>query len=405
MDTRERFKKICRFERPNDPMLAVYGVSSWYETYFRWIDEGLPVKDKSLPDLKNINLHLLGYENQNESIEPSGSIGGVGPYGTTPWISAIDPRYEVKIISESSDKVVQVDPDGAIVERKKHEDFTIPRFIEYPVKDRKTWKEYKKRLDPFSPGRWPEGWEIMTDDKLQFPIKKEHEGKHWKHRDFLLGMNLMSLFGNPRSYMGIENLSYAIFEDIGLVEDMIETQFYLADEMAKKIFKAGVDLDWVQQYEDMCYKNGSLVSPKFVKKFMAPRYKKNSELLRKNGVELIVMDCDGNVDELLPIWIECGINGIYPLECAADMDAKKIRKKYGKNVIIVGNIDKRALAAGKKEIDEELDKAKTLLEFGGYFPCADHEIPPDVSYRNIVYFLNGLAKLSDYEDTRRFINT
>ncbi|MCJ7446786.1 MAG: hypothetical protein MUO72_03755, partial [Bacteroidales bacterium] len=85
MNTRERFKKICRFERPNDPLLAVYGVSSWYETYFRWINEGLPVKDKSLPDLKYINLHLLGYENQNESIIPCGSISGVGPYGMAPW--------------------------------------------------------------------------------------------------------------------------------------------------------------------------------------------------------------------------------------------------------------------------------------------------------------------------------
>jgi hypothetical protein len=50
-----------------------------------------------------------------------------------------------------------------------------------------------------------------------------------------------------------------------------------------------------------------------------------------------------------------------------------------------------------------LEKVRTLLKIGGYFPGADHEIPPDVSYENIVYFLNGLAKLGDYENTRRFI--
>jgi uroporphyrinogen decarboxylase len=91
-----------------------------------------------------------------------------------------------------------------------------------------------------------------------------------------------------------------------------------------------------------------MTSPKFVKEFLTPRYRKNSDLLRSNGVELIVMDCDGNVEELLPIWIECGIDGIYPLECASGMDAIKVREKFGKDVVIIGNIDKRALAAGKK---------------------------------------------------------
>ena len=60
-------------------------------------------------------------------------------------------------------------------------------------------------------------------------------------------------------------------------------------------------------------------------------------------------------------------------------------------------------AKGKNEIDGEIDKARILLREGGYFPCVDHGIPPDVPYENFVYFMNELRKLSDYEETRRLI--
>jgi len=386
MNAKERFKQICRFERPNDPY--VWGVPTWKGTRERWYKEGMPAKPS---DGKGIREHLLGHQDRTGSIRPKGAIQGMTRHGELRWIVALDPMFEPKTISETDEHIVEVDFDGTIVERKKHSDASIPRFLEYPVKDKKTWDEYKKRLDPHSPGRWPAGWEMMS------------ENKHFEERDFPLGMNLLSLYGNPRNYMGLEGLSYAIFDNISLVEEMIEWQAYMAYEMAKKVFEKGVTLDWVWIWEDMAFNNGPLVSPSFVRKYMAPRYRKVVDLLRSHGVEALIMDCDGNIDELLPIWIDCGINATYPLECAAGMDARKVRQKYGNNIILIGNVDKRALARGKQEIDAELAKVKSLLEHGGYFPSVDHHIPPDVPYKNMVYFLNELRKLSDYEETRRFI--
>lgn len=173
--------------------------------------------------------------------------------------------------------------------------------------------------------------------------------------------------------------------------------------MAKKVFAAGVTLDWVWLWEDMAYKAGSLVSPAWVKRVMAPRYRKVVDLLREHGVSALILDCDGNVDELLPIWVDCGINAIYPLEIAAGMDPLAVRKEFGRNLIITGAVDKRALAQGKAEIDAELEKCRQLLSYGGFFPSVDHHIPPDVPYRNIVYFLNELRKMSEYPETRRVI--
>ena len=106
---------------------------------------------------------------------------------------------------------------------------------------------------------------------------------------------------------------------------------------------------------------------------------------------------------LLALALDCGINGFYPFEVAAGMDGVEIRKKYGKNMIICGNIDKRALARGKCAIDNELQRARFLLSFGGYFPSCDHHIPPDVPLEHMIYFVNELRKLSDYPETRRVV--
>jgi uroporphyrinogen decarboxylase len=70
---------------------------------------------------------------------------------------------------------------------------------------------------------------------------------------------------------------------------------------------------------------------------------------------------------------------------------------------VCGNVDKRALAKGKGAIDQELERCKYLLQFGGFFPSCDHHIPPDVPLENMVYFCNELRKLSHFPETRRVI--
>ena len=399
MNARERFKAICHFERPNDP--CMWNVVSWNSTLERWAQEGMPVTN--LDNMKQVNMHLLGYQDQKERIGPKAALYGVGKNGQPPYVTPIDPIFEQKVIREEGEHLILQDFDGSIVERRKYDDTSIPRYIQYPVRDWQSWEEYRKLLNPFSPGRWPPGWDIITDDKLSWPVKPEQEGKHWEARDFPLGMTALSLYGCPRNYMGVENLSYALYDDPKLVEEMVEWQAYLGYEMIKKVFDAGVTLDWVWLWEDMAYKGGSLVSPAWVKRVMVPRYRKVVDLLRSQSVDALVLDCDGNVDELLPIWVDCGINAIYPMEVAAGNDSLQARRRFGKDLVIVGGVDKRALAQGQREIDAEVAKCRELLKHGGFFPSVDHHIPPDIPYENMVYFLNELRKLSEYPETRRIL--
>ena len=118
-----------------------------------------------------------------------------------------------------------------------------------------------------------------------------------------------------------------------------------------------------------------------------------TDFLRKHGVDIIWLDSDGNIEPLIPLLIESGINCIWPIEAAADMDPLKVRSEYGRDLALSGGIDKRAIAVGKESIKEEVyGKVSSLVSEGGYIPSLDHSFPPDISYENFLYYLKVKMK-------------
>ena len=55
--------------------------------------------------------------------------------------------------------------------------------------------------------------------------------------------------------------------------------------------------------------------------------------------------------------------------------------------IEVGGVDKRELAKGRQEIEQEIRRLAPLVEGGGFIPTVDHAVPPDVSYENWLVYL------------------
>ena len=152
-----------------------------------------------------------------------------------------------------------------------------------------------------------------------------------------------------------------------------------------------IDVDVAFFWEDMAWKGGSMISPQMFREFMMPHYKRVTELFRSKGTDIIMVDSDGDINELIPLWLECGVNGMWPLEVQAGMDAVELRKKFGKKCILWGNLDKKALAQGREAIKEEIDKkVPVLIAEGGYLPGPDHLVPDDVSLENFRFYLDYL---------------
>jgi hypothetical protein len=95
--------------------------------------------------------------------------------------------------------------------------------------------------------------------------------------------------------------------------------------------------------------------------------------------------------ELIPIWLEAGVNACNPIEVAAGNDLVDFRRKFGRNMAYRGGVDKRAMAKGGKAIEAEIRRLEPVIRDGGYIPGCDHGIPPDVSWPNFVHYVKLLA--------------
>ena len=386
---KERFLDICHFKRPGD--LLPFD-SFWPETLEEWVKQGAPkeiIGPRFLYDYFQFDHgHSLTQVKSGIGAAMAYQPSGLG-YGITRWQrTPLVPSYEPRIILEDERTVTFTNGDSQTLRVFKDNLTRMPIYLDWPVKDRVTWNELKKRLDPNTPARWPSDWNAYVQE-----INKLGE-------DIPISLEVGGFYGYLREWIGSERILYMFYDDPGLIEDMMEQILYLETEVIKRTLK-DIKVQEATFWEDMCYKSGSLISPAMVRKFMMPRYKKITDLLHSNGVDVIFLDSDGNVEQLVPLWLEVGINYIWPFEVAAGNDAVALRKKYGKDVIIGGTIDKRALIKGKEAIREEvMSKVPFLLEQGGYFPSVDHLVPPDVTFENYCYYINlmrevaGLEKLS-----------
>jgi uroporphyrinogen decarboxylase len=256
----------------------------------------------------------------------------------------------------------------------------MPQFLEYPVKNKADFQRLLPHLDAALPGRLAPDWAELC--------------AFYNRREFPVGLTLCGAFGHPRNLLGVEGLCLAYYEQPGLVHEILEqwVEFYI--RLSSRVWE-GIHFDFILIWEDMAYKNGPLISPRLVKEFMLPYYRRVIEHVRGLGCDTIIVDSDGDVKELAPLFIGAGVNVMLPFEVQAGMDVRRFRQQYGKNLAIIGGLDKRALAAGKTATDNELAlHLQPMLAQGGYIPCLDHTAPPDVSLANFRYYIERVREMA-----------
>ena len=292
------------------------------------------------------------------------------------------PHFEARILREDEKFLDYVDIDG-ITRRLQKDEGVIPTAIDWPIKDLKSWlqiKEERLRLDTIS-ARFPAHWPELLE--------------YYRNRDFPLSLGgyPLGFFGLPAHLLGYMNLFYFYYDQPDMLKDMLQhlTDLWLA--IWEEVL-AQVDVDMVHIFEDVSASKGSMVSPDIFKEFMAPYYRQVNDFLKGKGVNVILVDTDGNCEELIPLFMETGVTGLYPMEVSAGMDAVAARKKYPQ-LQMMGAVPKSDIAKGRQYIDRFLEDVAWLLRQGGYIPFGDHSIPPHVSWQDFQYYREKLNRLID----------
>jgi len=369
MNARERFLACNRFE-PVDRVPFVE-IAVWGQTVERWLKEGMPC-----------DVDTSFYLNGNEYF-------GFDRWEYLPLDVGMIPAFDHEVLEEDERTILFRGADG-IVHRALKEGTvrgtrpSMDQYLRFPVTDRASFLKMKPRYNPDAPIRYPRWWADVV--------------RCYQGRDYplaLTGIGGFGFYSMLRRWMGTEGACTIFYDDPALAEEMLD---FLADFFIRLTTRAlrDVEVDWYNYFEDFAFKTGPLVSPSIFKRFLLPRYRRINEHLRGHGVEIISLDSDGNTEVLLPLILEAGFNHLCPMEQAAGMDAVRIRKEYGSALALMGSIDKREIAKGKREIEQELlRQVPFLVETGGYIPTIDHSIPPDVSYENFLYYLEVKKKVLD----------
>ncbi|MHA1683888.1 MAG: uroporphyrinogen decarboxylase family protein [Promethearchaeota archaeon] len=151
--------------------------------------------------------------------------------------------------------------------------------------------------------------------------------------------------------------------------------------------------------DDLGQKERSLVSPKLYKEFFYPALKARCDLAHKHGAVIWMHSC-GFQEELVPFYLEAGLDGLQSLEVPAGNDLGRIRSVVRDKMCLIGGLDtSRVLTFGTPaEADAHVRaqiKAATYLDGDslntGYIPGGSHDLL-DVKLDNIQAAIRAIAK-------------
>ena len=341
----------------------------------RWVEEGLPLN--AIPGAAEGN--FPGLASLGDYFGCDKSEGPGIPLDFSPI-----PAFPYEVLEEDEETITSRNGLGIVTKRFRGQEDSMHHFLDHPVKTREDWADMKRRYEPILERRLPEGWSDEMADKINGATHPAGASVHG------------GIFWTPRDWTGAEGMMYFFYDEPDMMKDMMNTLVDLWIAVLTPVVEK-VKLDSVGISEDMSYKNGALISPAQFREFMQPPYRRFVDFLHKNGCENVCIDTDGLVTGLIPLYLECGIREFTPLEVVCGNDVNKLRKEYGRQIILHGNFDKMKMAAGREAIDAEWERLRPAVEAGGFFPQIDHAVPGDVSFANFCYYMEKKRKVLGVE--------
>ena len=278
-------------------------------------------------------------------------------------------------------------------------------------------------LNPMLPGKWSEDDNFYTDefgvtwnrtidkdigepdggivdennvDDYQFPDPRDpkryenFQAGIEAHRDqFVIGNLGFSLFERAWTLVGMAKLLMDMVQRLDFVEKLLDKilEFNLAviEESVK------FDIDAMMFGDDWGQQHGLIMGPVFWRDLIKPRVKAMYQASKRAGKFVIIHSC-GDVKELFPDLIECGLDCFNPFQPEV-MDVLEMKKQFGSDLSFYGGIStQRTLPYGTvDDVRKEVRRNCEMVgEDGGYIAAPAHAIPGDAPAENIHSMLEVL---------------
>lgn len=381
MNNRERARAILHYEDYDRMPVVHFGY--WRETLQKWAAEG-HITDEQAESWGDGNptdeaiAKMLGFDfNWSTCFSPH---------------TRLRPAFERKIVETFPDGSRHVLNEEGTVILEKDDAISIPKEIEHLLKDRESWETlYLPKLH-FDLERVTHAYVNCDGEMVRFDQGGEDYLKRgaWENP---YGIHIGSLFGVIRNWLGIVGLSYMMADDPDLFQEIVDTTADLAYTCTKTTLErvcpdgGPAPFDFAHFWEDISFKSGPLVSPRTFRKRVGHHYQRLTDLVNSYGIDMVSLDSDGDVTKLVPVWLDNGVNTMFPIEVGTWRSSiAPWREKYGRELRGVGGMDKVVFTRDYAAVDEEIERLKPLVDLGGYIPCPDHRIAPDAKWENVQYY-------------------
>ncbi|MCX7012236.1 MAG: hypothetical protein NTW86_06675 [Candidatus Sumerlaeota bacterium] len=301
------------------------------------------------------------------------------------------PQFEEKVLAHENGHYIVQDWKGNVCEisdefdvtyLRTAADFVTRRWIKLPVESREDWEAMKRRYHP--------------DDSRRYPADFDARCAALRDRDDALRIHVNGPFWQLREWVGAEQLCILFATEQDFVREMIAFWADFVSKVLERILSR-VAVDVFSLSEDMAFKGRSFISPAMTREFLLPTYIRWVEQARAGGARVYDMDSDGYIGDLIPIWIDAGINCCNPIEVAAGCDVVEFRRRFGTKMAYHGAMDKRLIARGGEALKNEILRiVPAMLKDGGFIPSCDHAVPPDISWPSFIEYSRQLAQLTGW---------
>jgi uroporphyrinogen decarboxylase len=165
--------------------------------------------------------------------------------------------------------------------------------------------------------------------------------------------------------MGLDRFFVCLYDDPGFAHRLLanRTEWCIAQ------FQAAVDLgaEVIVMGDDAGTRSAPMIAPDMWRTFVLPYHRQVVEALDVP----VIWHSDGYILPLLPMAVEAGFTGVHGLEPAAGIDLAAVKQEFGRDLVLVGNVDVRVLCASDLgAVRREVDRCINQGALGGGYMIA-----------------------------------
>ncbi|MBD3197127.1 MAG: hypothetical protein GF317_18880 [Candidatus Lokiarchaeota archaeon] len=290
-------------------------------------------------------------------------------------------------IDDSDDeRLLMKDIFGRVWEARNNEGNFNPYYLYGTMDSIEKWKDIKEQIEG-----------PLTQKYKKF-VKKFYRRINRKYKNEILVAvtnDLAGVFESASQGMGIKFYSKMLHKNPKFIKEVHNVYAQFTADIYESYSEVGAEV--FIESGDLAYKTGPMMSPKKFYDLLQPAYKLITDNVHENGGR-IVLHTDGQVTPLLDFIVDCGFDGLHSLEPTANVKLELVKRKVGKQLCLLGNIDvSHVLVKGtKQEVFEAVKRAIKIAGPQGGFIISAANMHPHVQVENLKWMVEATRKYGEY---------